>query len=191
MEYVLNPKNGQIIPVNASTFADPVLRNRVISEELAKLVYYGKVSIEDVQAMFAIGKSPEVLVQDHKAIEDSPVRTAPDNTAVVTETISTDNPIKETGVGIEATAKDTEDAIDDIEAIFDGGDLKNKTVVELTVLAKSMGIDISDKKFKASRANLTRLITEKAKAAEHKAEAAGTAEVFAATSLEYEGKSPM
>ena len=77
MKYVFNPRNRQINPVTDQTFVDATLRDKAVSPELYALVCKGKISVEDVAALFAVNKSPEILVKNHKAVKESPVATAP------------------------------------------------------------------------------------------------------------------
>ena len=152
MKYVYNPKNHQINPVTSSTFVDVSLRDKVISAELYGMICKGKVSIEDVAALFAVNKSPEILVKNNKAVKNSPVSNAPDNTAKVEEP--------------EAEEVNNDNEIINAESAFDGRELSSKKHGELMILAGSIGIDVNAEGFTPTRGALIKAILAKAKEAE-------------------------
>jgi hypothetical protein len=163
MKYVFNPRNRQINPVTEQTFVDPTLRDKVVSAELYALVCKGKISVEDIAALFAVNKSPEILLKNHKAVKESPVATAPANTTTLPESA-----LKTEGdptVGAEEEAADANGA-------FDGSELCSKKVPELLVIASTVGIDVNAEGFVPTRGNLIKAIMAKAKAAEEGAKPA-------------------
>ena len=173
MQYVFNPRNRQINPVTEQTQADASLRSKVVSAELYALVCKGKVSIGDVAALFACNKSPEVLVKNHAAVKESPVASAPENTATLDVTSAPQ----------QAPAEEEAEASDepaDADGAFDGRTLCSKTVPELIILAGTIGIDVNAPGFVPTRGNLIKAIRAKAAAAEAgtaaPAEPAGAAE---------------
>ncbi len=159
MQYVFNPRNRQINPVTGQTFVDPTLRDKVISPQLYALVCKGKVSIEDIAALFAVGKSPEVLVKNAEAVKSSPMAQAPANTATVQEAAPA---VAEAG----STGADDETAPATADAAFDGRELCKKTQEELLILAGMAGIDTSAPDFQPTRPNLIKALKAKAQAAE-------------------------
>ena len=159
MKYVFNPRNRQINPVTEQTFVDATLRDKAVSPELYALVCKGKISVEDVAALFAVNKSPEILVKNHKAVKESPVATAPANTATVDED-KTPPPPAPGSTADEVDGKGTADAA------FDGRELTKKTQADLLILAGTIGIDVNAEGFTPTRGALIKAIMEKAKAAE-------------------------
>lgn len=155
MKYVFNPRNRQINPVTDHTFTDESLRNKEVSPELYALVCQRKVTVEDIAAMFAVNKSPEILVKNHQALKDSPQKTAPENKAELKGT--PDKPVVE-GPGDENDPADANGA-------FDGRELCSKKVPELLILASSIGIDINADDFAPTRGNLIKAIRAKASSA--------------------------
>ncbi len=159
MQYVFNPKNLQINPATASTFVDPALRDKTVSPELYALVCKGLVPIADVAALFAVNKSPEVLLKNHTIVKDSPLTTAPNNTKTLPE--GPEAPHDDEGAGLGANRPVVTEA-----GAFDGRELCKKTQEELLILAASVGIDATADDFVPTRPNLIKAICEKAKAAE-------------------------
>lgn len=161
LQYAFNPQNNQINPVTAVTHTDPVLRTKMISSDLYALICKGKVTVNDVAAMFAVNKSPEILVKKNKAIQESIQNTAPDNTKVLeagdVKDVAKDDKkpeVEETG------AVDVNDA-------FDGRSLNKKNTAELLIIATNIGIEeLQDPDFAPTRSNLMKAITAKAKTAE-------------------------
>ena len=158
MQYVFNPRNRQINPVTAQTFVDPTLRDKVISPELYALVCKGKVSVEDIASLFAVGKSPEVLVKNAKAVKESPIATAPVNTATVSESVPVAGDAGSTGSDDASTAT--------ADGAFDGRELCKKTQEELLILAGMAGIDVNAPDFQPTRPNLIKALKAKALAVE-------------------------
>lgn len=156
MQYVFNPRNRQINPVTAQTFVDPTLRDKAISPALYSLVCKGKVSVEDIAALFAVNKSPEILLKNQKAVKESPVSTAPENKATVAEAPAEPAEMKEGA----ATA----------DGAFDGASLSSKKQPELLIIATTVGVDVNAEGFAPTRGNLIKAIMARAAAAE-----AGTA----------------
>lgn len=156
MQYVFNPRNRQINPVTAQTFVDPTLRDKVVSPELYALVCKGKVSVEDIAALFAVNKSPEILLKNHKAVKESPVATAPENKATVAEA-----PVEAPAVPGEA--KESPATAD---GAFDGTALSSKKQPELLIIAATLGIDVNAEGFAPTRPNLIKAIMARAEAAE-------------------------
>lgn len=159
MKYVFNPRNRQINPVTEMTAADPSLRDKVVSAELYALVCKGKVSIEDVAALFAVGKSPEVLVKNVRTVKDSPVATAPVNDARLEPAVEqkpAESP--EAGEPQRATA----------DSAFAKGDLWKKSQADLMIIAGTLGIDTASESFQPTRRNLVEAILARAQAAEGK-----------------------
>ena len=155
MQYVYNPQNGRINPVMDVTLNDPLLRNKVISEKLYNLVCQGKVKIEHIAAQFAVGKSPEILIKNVRAVEDSPAVTAPN---VVPQLPSEEK----------APAANDMPQEHDVETVsaadaFDGRDLVNKKLPELIMIAKIVGIDVNDPNTPTTRQGLIKAICAKAK----------------------------
>lgn len=157
MQYVFNPRNNQINPVTPMTNVDPTLRDKFVSPQLYSLVAKGKVSIADVATMFAVGKSPEVLVKNHAAVRTSPQKTAPAATTAAAEAAADANEAAGEAAGDEPATADS---------AFDGRSLCNKKVPDLLILAKSAGIDINAPGFVPTRGNLIKVIMAKATAAE-------------------------
>lgn len=161
MKFVFNPKNGQINPATASTLADATLRNKGVSSELYALICQGKITIEDVAAMFAVGKSPECLVKDYKALDKTPQKTAKSaETQLPNEDIENPdgNPIPP---GADREKLNANEA-------WDGKGLSHKNQPELLILARSLGVDIEADGFNPTKANLKAAIKEKAEAAQAK-----------------------
>lgn len=156
MKYVFNPRNHQINPATEQTVADPTLRDKVVSAELYALVCQGKVSIEDIAAVFAVGKSPEILVKKHDAVKGSPVAKAPANTEKLEVK---DETATEGGKSDEAATADS---------AFTKGDLWKKSTGDLRILATTIGIDTGAADFAPTRKNLVEAILAKAAAAEGK-----------------------
>lgn len=161
MQYVFNPKNRQINPVTAQTFIDPTLRDKAVSPELYSLVCKGKISVEDVASLFAVNKSPEILVKNHKAVKESPVATAPANTKTVGEGEGEKPLVTPDGKEDEGRA--------DANGAFDGRALSAKTNAELLILAGTVGVDVNAEGYAPTRGNLIKSIMAKAAAAEAKA----------------------
>ena len=160
MKYVFNPASRQINPASEVTASDPSLRDKVVSSSLYALVCQGKVSVEDIAAMFAVGKSPEILLKNHMAVKESPMVSAPANTEVLT--------------GAPEAKKDLDDAGDgagvSVTGVFDGKTLCSKTQPELLVIATTIGCpELQDPNFAPTRQNLIPAIKARADAA-----AAGT-----------------
>lgn len=170
MQYVFNPNNNQINPVTESTFVDPTLRDKVVSSKLYSLVCKGKVPVSDIAAMFAVGKSPEILVKNHTAVKASPQVSAP-----VNETVLPDSKLKPDDAGT-AGADDTVS----VGGAFDGRDLVSKTQSELMIIATQAGIDVNAEGFAPTRQNLMKAIKAKAMAAEAAASAPAPAEPVSA-----------
>jgi len=158
MQYVFNPRNRQINPATANTFVDATLRDKVVSAELYALVCKGKVSVEDVAALFAVNKSPEILLKNHAAVKDSPITKAPAATATVDEEVVV--PVLPGPGGANAEAPATADGA------FDGAALSHKKQPELLILAATIGIDVNAEGFAPTRGNLIKAIMAKAAAAE-------------------------
>lgn len=159
MKYVFNPRNRQINPVTEMTFTDPTLRDKVVSAELYALVCKGKITIEDVAALFAVNKSPEVLLKNYKAIKESVVAKAP----AVTVKLPDEPPEgakKDLPPGGEPEGAATADAA------FDGRELCKKTNDELLILAGMVGVDVNAPDFAPTRGNMIKAIMAKAEAAE-------------------------
>lgn len=157
MKYVFNPSNFQINPATDMTSCDVSLRDKVVSAELYALVCKGKVSVQDVGALFAAGKSPEVLVKHNTAVKDSPQVKAPENT----EKLEPEAPKGDEGgdAGQPATA----------ESAFTKGSLWKKSVDDLRIIAASVGVDIAAEDFAPTQKNLIAAILAKAAEAEAKA----------------------
>ena len=132
MKYVFNPRNRQINPATDQTAADPTLSDKVVSAELYALVCQGKVSIEDIASVFAVGKSPEILVKKHNAVKASVVAQAPDNTEKLEVRPETEGE-SDKGDGGNATA----------DSAFSKGDLWKKTVEDLLIIAATAGVETS------------------------------------------------
>ena len=156
MQYVFNPRNRQINPVTAQTFVDPTLRDKAISPALYSLVCKGKVSVEDIAALFAVNKSPEILLKNQKAVKESPVSTAPENKAIVAE--------------VPAEPAETKEGAATADGAFDGASLSSKKQSELLIIATTVGVDVNAEGFAPTRGNLIKAIMARAAAAE-----AGTA----------------
>lgn len=156
MQYVFNPRNRQINPVTAQTFVDSTLRDKVISPALYSLVCKGKVSVEDIAALFAVNKSPEILLKNQKAVKESPVSTAPENKATVAEA--------------PAEPAETKEGAATADGAFDGASLSSKKQSELLIIATTVGVDVNAEGFAPTRGNLIKAIMARAAAAE-----AGTA----------------
>lgn len=154
MKYVFNPNNNQINPVTEMTHADPALSSKVVSSELYALVCQGKVAIGDVAAMFAVGKSPEILVKNHAAVKASPMSTAPANTKTldVPPVGKSEGDMGDSGNVSAATA-------------FDGRELTKKTQAELLIVATAVGVDVNAEGFAPTRPNLIKAIMAKAEKA--------------------------
>ena len=166
MQYVFNPKNSQINPVTTMTFVDPTLRDKVISPALYALVCKGKVSVADVAALFAVGKSPEILLRNHAVVKDNPITKAPAATATVQEPV--EEPEEAPGAEPAAT----------VEGAFDGTALSSKKQPELLIIAANVGCpELQDPDFAPTRANLMKAIRAKAEAALAAAPAAPAAPV--------------
>ena len=164
MKYVFNPRNRQINPVTEMTHVDATLRDKVVSSELYALVCQGKVTIEDIAAMFAVGKSPEVLVKNHAAVKQSPQVQAPANT----EQVPAPEEKKNEGV------PDGEDK-SSVDSAFSKADLWKKSQADLLILAGTVGIDTTAEGFEPTRKGLIDAILARAAAAEgKKAEAPAT-----------------
>ena len=160
MKYVFNPRNRQINPVTEQTFVDATLRDKAVSPELYALVCKGKISVEDVAALFAVNKSPEILVKNHKAVKESPVATAPANTATLPEDTTPPPPAP-------GSTADENDGKATADAAFDGRELCAKKTEELSILAATIGCpEMKDPAFAPTRGNLIKAIMAKAKAAE-------------------------
>jgi hypothetical protein len=160
MQYVFNPRNRQINPVTPQTFVDPTLRDKVVSPALYALVCKGKISVEDIAALFAVNKSPEILLKNQKAVKESVTVTAPDNKETVTET--PDETPAETPEPKETAAT--------ADGAFDGQELSHKKQPELLIIAATVGVDVNAEGFAPTRGNLIKAIMARAAAAE-----AGTA----------------
>lgn len=156
MQYVFNPRNRQINPVTAQTFVDSTLRDKVISPALYSLVCKGKVSVEDIAALFAVNKSPEILLKNQKAVKESPVSTAPENKATVAE--------------VPAEPAERKEGAATADGAFDGASLSSKKQSELLIIATTVGVDVNAEGFAPTRGNLIKAIMARAAAAE-----AGTA----------------
>ena len=156
MKYVFNPKSRQINPATEMTFVDPTLRDKVVSAELYALVCKGKVSLEDIAAMFAVGKSPEILLKNHTAVKDSPFAKAP----AATVTLPPEDAEKQ-GEGGPA-----DDELGTVGGAFSKGDLWKKPTADLMILANTVGIDTSAEGFVPTRKGLVDAILERAAAAE-------------------------
>ena len=156
MQYVFNPRNRQINPVTPQTFVDPTLRDKVVSPALYSQVCKGKISVEDVAALFAVNKSPEILLKNCKAVKESPIATAPENKATVAEGPA-DVPA---GLPVVKEAAATADGA------FDGTSLSAKKQPELLIIAATLGIDVNAEGFAPTRGNLIKAIMERAAAAE-------------------------
>ena len=160
MQYVFNPRNNQINPALEMTFLDPTLRDKVVSEELYALVCHGKVSIADIAAMFAVGKSPEILLKNHAAVKDSPIAKAPAATAQVKEEVTAPLPPGPSGV-------ETDEAPATADGAFDGKSLCEKKQDELLILASTVKCpELDDPNFAPTPQNLIKAIMAKAAAAE-------------------------
>lgn len=155
MKYVFNPRNRQINPVTEMTVADPTLRDKVVSAELYALVCKGKVSIEDVAALFAVGKSPEILVKKHDAVKVSPVAQAPANVVTLEPQAPPAAGADAPGGGEPGTA----------DSAFSKGDLWKKSQGDLLILAGTLGIDTANPEFSPTRKNLVDAILARAAAA--------------------------
>lgn len=159
MKYVFNPRNLQINPVTEMTLVDSTLRDKVVSSELYALVCKGKVSISDIAAMFAVGKSPEILVKNHAAIKDSPLAKAP----AAPVTLPPEAPL--TPPGGEGAGDEGEKP--DANGAFDGKSLYSKKTAELLVIATTIGCpELQDPEFAPVHKNLIAAIKAKAAAAE-------------------------
>jgi len=156
MQYVFNPRNRQINPVTGQTFVDPTLRDKAVSAELYSLVCKGKVSVEDIAALFAVNKSPEILVKNYKAVKDSPVAKAPENVAKVAEV--SDLPAVPGAANEEAPAT--------ADGAFDGTALSSKRQPELLIIAATVGVDVNAEGFAPTRPNLIKAIMARAEKAE-------------------------
>lgn len=163
MKYVYNPKNRQINPATAFTSVDPSLRSNFISEQLYALVCKGKVSANDIGAMLASNKSPELLVKEHNAVKDSPITSAPDIKEEIPEVPQEDHPDEGVGLNLE----DSEPI--SATGAFDGKDLNKKKQPELLVIASTIGIDVNAEDFNPTRNNLLKAINDKVREAEEKA----------------------
>lgn len=159
MQYVFNPRNRQINPVTAMTFVDPSLRDKVVSAELYALVCKSKVSLDDVAALFAVGKSPEILLKNHAVVKDSPITKAPAATATVTENVEVPPAPGPSGT-------DDEKPTVSVAGAFDGRELCKKNQEELLILAGMAGVDVNAEGFAPTRPNLIKAIMAKAAAAE-------------------------
>lgn len=158
MKYVFNPRNLQINPVTEMTLVDSTLRDKVVSSELYALVCKGKVSISDIAAMFAVGKSPEILVKNHAAIKDSPLAKAPAAPVTLPPEAPLTPPATEGGDEGEKT---------DANSAFDGKSLYSKKTAELLVIATTIGCpELQDPEFAPVHKNLIAAIKAKAAAAE-------------------------
>lgn len=166
MQYVFNPKNRQINPVTPQTIADAALRDKVISSDLYALVCKGKVTLEDISALFAVNRSPEILVKNHTAVKDSPVGKAPENTETLKED---ETPTTEPAELSTAGKPDVE--AETANAAFDGRALTTKTQAELLILATSAGVDVQAEGFAPTRGNLIKAIMAKAKQASGESDA--------------------
>lgn len=159
MQYVFNPRSNQINPVTSSTFVDPTLRDKVVSSELYALVCQRKVTIEDIASLFAVNKSPEILLKNYRAVKDSPVSTAPKNAATVKETVVGEH--VEEGIGLGKEEASTTDSA------FDGKELCSKKQAALLIIANNINCpELSDPDFAPTRPNLIKAIRAKADAAE-------------------------
>jgi len=159
MQFVFNPRNNQINPVTEMTFVDPTLRDKVVSEELYALVCHGKVSVADIAAMFAVGKSPEILLKNHAAIKDSPIAKAPLATATVKEEDKTPLPPGPNGVT-------TDEPPATADGAFDKRELWKKKQSDLLILASTIGIDVTAEGFAPTQKNLIEAILARAARAE-------------------------
>jgi hypothetical protein len=168
LQYVLNPQNNQLNLATAATNADPVLRTKIVSSELYALVCKGRVTVGDVAAMFAVGKSPEILVKKNKAVQESIQAKAPVNTKTLEagDVENADNDEKEPEVDEKAAV--------DVNGAFDGRNMNKKNTAELLIIATNIGVDMSDPEFAPTRPNLMKAIKKHAKAAEVAAEAVET-----------------
>lgn len=155
MQYVFNPKNRQINPVTQHTFVDPTLRDKAVSAELYALVCKGKVSVEDVAALFAVNKSPEILLKNHKAVKESPVTTAPENKSKLDE-----------GKPDGKEESEKEEGAATADGAFDGTALSSKKQPELLIIAATVGVDVNAEGFAPTRANLIKAIMARAEKAE-------------------------
>ena len=164
MKYVFNPRNKQLNPVTDQTHVDASLRDKVVSPELYSLVCAGKVSVDDIAAMFAVNKSPEILLKNHKAVKESPVGNAPDNTEKLEAKV--EEAPKEEGAGLSV-----EKAAVDANGAFDGRSMNSKTADELLIIATNINCpELKDPEFAPTRPNLMKAIKAKALAAEAGAE---------------------
>ena len=166
LQYAFNPQNNQINPVTSVTHVDPVLRKKMISSDLYALVCKGQVTVGDIAAMFAVSKSPEILVKKNKAVQESIQNTAPVNTKVL-----------EAGDVVDAVkdadkAKVDEKAAVNVSGAFDGRSMNKKNTAELLLMARNIGLKVlDDPEFAPTRFNLMKAIKVHAKAAEAKVEA--------------------
>ena len=159
MQYVFNPRNRQINPVTPQTFVDSTLRDKVVSPALYALVCKGKISVEDIAALFAVNKSPEILLKNYTAVKESVTVTAPDNKETVTEDTTPPPPPP-------GSREDEADGKGTADAAFDGRELTKKTQADLLILATTVGIDVNAEGFAPTRSALIKAIMAKAKAAE-------------------------
>lgn len=160
MKYVYNPRNGEINPVTNMTFVDKTLTNKEISPALYSLVCKGIVSKQDIAALFAADKSPEILVKNYKAVQESAITTAPDNTNELEG--EEKGEAEEEGIGL-----NKEDPPADVNVAFDGRALNTKKVPELLMIATSIDCpELKDPDFAPTRPNLMKAIKAKATAAE-------------------------
>lgn len=150
MNYVFNPKNNQINPVTDVTYVDASLRDKIISPELYAMVCAGVIKPEDIAAVFAVNKSPEILLKHHVKIKESPLAIAPTGTASITVP---EESVKENATDEEAPS---------VDRAFDARELRNKKVPELRILAASVGIDVDKADFPPTRRNLVKAIEERA-----------------------------
>jgi len=166
LQYAFNPQNNQINPVTSVTHTDPVLREKMISSDLYALICKGQVTVGDVAAMFAVNKSPEILVKKNKAVQESIQSTAAANTKVLEagEVLDVAKDAK--------TSEMDEKAVVNVNGAFDGRSMNKKNTAELLIMATNIGLKaLDDPEFAPTRFNLMKAIKAHAKAAEAAAEA--------------------
>ena len=99
-----------------------------------------------------------MLVKNAKAVKESPIATAPVNTATVSESVPVAGDAGSTGSDDASTAT--------ADGAFDGRELCKKTQEELLILAGMAGIDVNAPDFQPTRPNLIKALKAKALAVE-------------------------
>jgi hypothetical protein len=139
----------------------------VVSAELYSLVCQGKVSIEDIASVFAVGKSPEILVKNYAAVKASAVAKAPANTATLEPEATTEGDLP----------PGSDEPPVSVDGAFDGRELTTKKLDELLVIAGTVGVDTAAEGFVVTRGSLIKAIMARAaKATEAKVPAVPPAE---------------